>query len=204
MRAQGLSGAGHVPVPRLPVAWLGGLLLAGCALGSAGLARAQASQPAPSAKPAQKPSSQSTQQPSTAPMVMGESPDSTEDTGGIPVASPAAAPAPSAKSAAPAAWRPVVPLDQLAGGSQPAAVSQPVASDPAPPIPVPANAGGDTARQQINDACANLLKMANDLKAAVDKTTKDELSVAVVRQAGQIEQLAHQVKDEMRPAVAGR
>ncbi len=74
-------------------------------------------------------------------------------------------------------------------------------SQPAP-IPVPANAGGDRARQQINNECAALLKMANDLKAQVDKTTKDMLSVGVVRTADQIEQLAHRVKDEMRPAIA--
>jgi hypothetical protein len=35
----------------------------------------------------------------------------------------------------------------------------------------------------------------------VDKTTKDQLSVAVVRQAGQIEKLARAMKDEMQPVV---
>jgi hypothetical protein len=46
--------------------------------------------------------------------------------------------------------------------------------------------------------------MAPALKAAVDKTTKDELSVKVVRQADHIEKLAHTVKDQMRPAVKRR
>jgi hypothetical protein len=36
--------------------------------------------------------------------------------------------------------------------------------------------------------------MATDLKAAVDKSSVDTLSVAVVRRAGQIEQLAHRVR----------
>jgi hypothetical protein len=68
--------------------------------------------------------------------------------------------------------------------------------------PVPASAGGDARRQQINDECANLLMLANMLKAEVEKTTKDELSVPVVRKAGEIEQLARKVRDEMRPVLS--
>lgn len=49
-------------------------------------------------------------------------------------------------------------------------------------------------QQQVADEAADLLKMATDLKAAVDKTTKDTLSVGVIRKAGQIEQLAHKVR----------
>jgi hypothetical protein len=49
-------------------------------------------------------------------------------------------------------------------------------------------------RKQIADDCANLLKLANGLKADVDKTTKDELSVTVVREAGEIEQLARKMR----------
>ncbi len=71
----------------------------------------------------------------------------------------------------------------------------------APPVPPPANAGGDSARQQINNQCVDLLKMANDLKAAVDKTNKDVLSIAVVRKADAIETLARHMKDEMKPKV---
>ncbi len=36
--------------------------------------------------------------------------------------------------------------------------------------------------------------MATDLKSEVDKSTKDVLSVGVVRKAGEIEQLAHKVR----------
>ncbi len=43
---------------------------------------------------------------------------------------------------------------------------------------------------------ANLLKMAYNLKAEVDKTTKDMLSVPVVRQAGEIEQMAHKMRSK--------
>jgi len=52
----------------------------------------------------------------------------------------------------------------------------------------------DPQKQQIADQCAELLKMATALKSEVDKTTKDTLSVAVVRKAGEIEQLAHKVR----------
>ena len=51
-------------------------------------------------------------------------------------------------------------------------------------------------KKQIADDCANLFKLANSLKAEVDKTTKDELSVTVVRKAGEIEQLAHKMRGQ--------
>ena len=40
----------------------------------------------------------------------------------------------------------------------------------------------------------NLLKLAYNLKSEVDKTTKDTLSVTVVRQASEIEQLARKMR----------
>lgn len=55
--------------------------------------------------------------------------------------------------------------------------------------------------QQIESQCAELFQMASGLKTAVDKTTKDMLSVAVMRQALAIEQLARKVRDEMKPMV---
>ncbi len=56
-------------------------------------------------------------------------------------------------------------------------------------------------RAQINGECADLLKMATTLKTEVDKTTKDELSVAVVLEAGRIEKLSRAIKDEMQPVL---
>lgn len=44
--------------------------------------------------------------------------------------------------------------------------------------------------------CANLLKLATNLKTAVSKTTKDELSIPVVRDAGQIQDIAHKMRDQ--------
>jgi len=85
--------------------------------------------------------------------------------------------------------------------SAPAPASAPpknVASAPAPaagPQDPSATANADEARkQQIARECADLLKMATDLKSEVDKSSKDMLSIPVVRKAGEIEQLAHKVR----------
>lgn len=53
-------------------------------------------------------------------------------------------------------------------------------------------------KRQLSDDSARLLKLANELKAEVDKTDKDTLSIAVIRKADEIEQLAHKVKEKMR------
>jgi hypothetical protein len=43
-----------------------------------------------------------------------------------------------------------------------------------------------------------LLMLATDLKAQVDKSTKDTLSVDVIKKADEIEKLAHSVKERMK------
>jgi nitric oxide reductase activation protein len=43
-----------------------------------------------------------------------------------------------------------------------------------------------------------LLVLATDLKAQVDKSTKDTLSVDVIKKADEIEKLAHSVKERMK------
>jgi hypothetical protein len=43
-----------------------------------------------------------------------------------------------------------------------------------------------------------LLALATDLKAQVDKTNKDTLSVDVIKKADEIEKLAHSVKERMK------
>jgi hypothetical protein len=58
-------------------------------------------------------------------------------------------------------------------------------------------------RKQIADDSARLLKLATDLKSEVDKTTKDTLSLSVIRKAGEIEKLAHDVKEKMKLTAAG-
>jgi len=73
-------------------------------------------------------------------------------------------------------------------GAQAAGATKPASNQPT------ANVPQDPRKQAIANECADLLKMATDLKAEVDKTTKDTLSVGVVRKAGEIEQLAHKVR----------
>jgi nitric oxide reductase activation protein len=43
-----------------------------------------------------------------------------------------------------------------------------------------------------------LLALATDLKAQVDKTNKDTLSMDVIKKADEIEKLAHSVKERMK------
>jgi len=60
-------------------------------------------------------------------------------------------------------------------------------------------AAGDSERKkQIADESAQLLTMALALKAEVDKTTKDTLSLNVIKKADEIEKLAKSVKEKMK------
>lgn len=80
----------------------------------------------------------------------------------------------------------------VAGGAGATPAASPVpAVRPRPARPLSAE---EQRKQQVADECADLLKMATDLKSEVDKTTKDELSIAVVRKAGQIEQYARKLR----------
>jgi len=56
-------------------------------------------------------------------------------------------------------------------------------------------------KRQIVEDSANLLKMAIDLKAQVDKTNKDTLSLDVIRKADAIEKLARDVKEKMKISI---
>jgi hypothetical protein len=56
-------------------------------------------------------------------------------------------------------------------------------------------------KKQLAADSARLLKLATELKTEVDKTTKDTLSVNVIRKADEIEKLAHSVKENMRLSV---
>jgi hypothetical protein len=58
-------------------------------------------------------------------------------------------------------------------------------------------------KKQIADDSTKLLKLATDLKTEVDKTTKDTLSLSVIRKADEIEKLAHSVKEKMKLSVGG-
>jgi hypothetical protein len=53
-------------------------------------------------------------------------------------------------------------------------------------------------QKKIIDDTARLLQLATELKTDVDKTTKDEMSMDVIRKADEIERLAHDVKQRMK------
>ena len=76
------------------------------------------------------------------------------------------------------------PTEEANNGATPAGPAAPAAAAPAPPL------------TGVAGQCANLLKMATDLKSEVDKTTKDVLSVAVIRDAGQIEETAKKMRQQ--------
>jgi hypothetical protein len=61
-----------------------------------------------------------------------------------------------------------------------------------------ANAADNERKKQIADESSQLLSMALALKAEVDKTNKDTLSINVIRKADEIEKLAHTVKEKMK------
>lgn len=58
-------------------------------------------------------------------------------------------------------------------------------------------------KKQIADDSTKLLKLATDLKAEVDKTSKDTLSLNIIRKADEIEHLAHSVKEKMKLTTGG-
>jgi hypothetical protein len=56
----------------------------------------------------------------------------------------------------------------------------------------------DDRQKKIAKDSARLLELANELKTEVDKTSKDEMSLIVIRKAEEIEKLAHDLKLRMR------
>ena len=53
-------------------------------------------------------------------------------------------------------------------------------------------------QKRIVEDTAKLLKLAGELKDDVDKTSKDTMSLDVIRKAEEIEKLAHDVKNRMK------
>ena len=84
------------------------------------------------------------------------------------------------------------------GPSRPAAGATPLATPSPPNAGLNPEALNAERKRQISADSAQLLKLAVELKAEVDKTTKDTLSLDVIRKADQIEKLAHSVKEKMR------
>jgi hypothetical protein len=74
------------------------------------------------------------------------------------------------------------------------AAAQLPAAQPAP------QASTDPRRKQLMSDSEHLLSLAVALKAEVDKTNKDMLSLGVIRKADEIEKLAHSVREKMKSA----
>jgi hypothetical protein len=55
--------------------------------------------------------------------------------------------------------------------------------------------------KQLAEDTAKLLALANELKAEMDKSTKDTLSLSVIKKAEEVEKLAHKVRDEMKASL---
>jgi hypothetical protein len=83
------------------------------------------------------------------------------------------------------------------GGGQ-SSIAPPLAVAPAQNGAQDSEASNADRKKQIAEESAKLLKLATDLKAEVDKTTKDTLSLTVIRKADEIEKLAHSVKETMK------
>jgi hypothetical protein len=96
----------------------------------------------------------------------------------------------------------------------------PAPATPAPPAatPAPASQPSDTPastaanqkpqdpamvqrKKQLAADTAKLLELANELKTEMDKSSKDTLSLNVIKKADQVEKLAHKVRDEMKATI---
>jgi hypothetical protein len=58
-------------------------------------------------------------------------------------------------------------------------------------------------KRQLDSDSAMLLKLASELKAEIDKTPPNTLSLSIVRKAEEIEHLAHSVQIKMKLTVGG-
>jgi hypothetical protein len=99
----------------------------------------------------------------------------------------------------------------LAAAQQPAQDS--AAQPPVAQAPATTEATADTSKsttpqtpqtsqqKQLANDTAMLLTLANELKAELDKSNKDTLSLSVIKKAEQVEKLAHKVRDEMKASL---
>lgn len=109
-----------------------------------------------------------------------------------------------------ARWKSVAAVAVLlAAGALPCGQSQqslsqsqpqqnPAAPKTADSAPAPAETSANQQEQRTAKESADLLKLATELKTEVDKSTKDTLSLAVIRKADEIERIARGMKDRYR------
>jgi hypothetical protein len=90
-------------------------------------------------------------------------------------------------------------------GQQMPGMPMPGRNNPADPDPMDPHRADQQEKLRNNDRqkrlvadTDKLLALATDLKAQVDKSTKDTLSVDVIKKAEEIEKLARSVKERMK------
>ena len=92
---------------------------------------------------------------------------------------------------------PQAPPPADAASNKAASVPDKAADTPSHPADTPAQRKKD----QLAADTAKLLQLANELKAEMDKSSKDMLSVGVMKKAEEVEKLAHKVRDEMKASI---
>jgi hypothetical protein len=95
--------------------------------------------------------------------------------------------------------RPGVQSGQLPANSVPGVVPPELAPNPQVEQGQAKLRNTDRQRQIVSDT-QKLVSLANELKTEVDKSTKDTLSIDVIKKADEIEKLAHSVKEKMKGA----
>jgi type VI protein secretion system component VasF len=90
---------------------------------------------------------------------------------------------------------PPAPSQESAGPAKDAS-AQSDAAEPAAKQDAQTLPAAGPPRHQIVDDSANLLKLANRLKAEVDNTTADTLSITAIRDVQAIEKLAHKMRTQ--------
>jgi hypothetical protein len=82
--------------------------------------------------------------------------------------------------------------------ASPVAAQQAAEVSSATPAPAEALKPMSPKQKQLTDDTAKLQILANELKAEMDKSSKDTLSLTVIKKAEEVEKLAHKVEAEMK------
>jgi hypothetical protein len=107
-------------------------------------------------------------------------------------------------------WSAVITVGLLSPGAAQQPAQGGVAQAPVAEASATSEATGDTSKpptpqtpqqKQLAEDTAKLLTLANELKAELDKSSKDTLSLTVIKKAEQVEKLAHKVRDEMKASL---
>jgi hypothetical protein len=83
-----------------------------------------------------------------------------------------------------------------------AATQQAAELSPAAPVHADTSTPMSPKQKQLTEDTTKLQVLANELKAEMDKSSKDTLSLTVIKKAAEVEKLAHKVEDEMKASLA--